>query len=74
MNALQGDMAEMAALNDKYKSEAMHNQRSAQSEIMKNNDTTKQLAQAENILRVRVNQVEEGRKEVSALIGENDQL
>lgn len=29
---------------------------------MKNNDTAKQISQAENIQRVRVNQVEEGRR------------
>lgn len=29
---------------------------------MKNNDTTKNIAQSENVLRVRINQVDEGRK------------
>ena len=38
---------------------------------MKNNDISKNIAQAENVLRIRVNQVEEGRKEVATLQGEN---
>jgi hypothetical protein len=36
---------------------------------MKNNETTKNINQAENVLRVRINQVEEGRKEVATLQG-----
>lgn len=36
---------------------------------MKNNDTNKNISQAENLLRVRINQVEEGRKEVTTLQG-----
>jgi hypothetical protein len=36
---------------------------------MKNNDTAKNISQAENVLRVRLNQVEEGRKEVASLQG-----
>ncbi len=38
---------------------------------MKNNDLAKNIGQAENVLRVRVNQVDEGRKEVAMLQGEN---
>lgn len=38
---------------------------------MKNNDTTKLLGQAENTLRLRIHQVEEGRNEIAALTEEN---
>lgn len=68
---LQGDIAEVAALSDKYKSEAIHYQRSAQAEAMRNNDLAKALNQAENTYRLRVNQVDEGNKEVAGLAGEN---
>lgn len=43
---LQTDIAETAALCDKYKSEALHYQKATQAEVMKNNDTNKLLAQA----------------------------
>ena len=64
---LQADIAEADALANKYKSEAIHYQKATQAEIMKNNDTVKLLGQAENTLRVRNNQVEEGRREIAAL-------
>jgi hypothetical protein len=41
---------------------------------MKNNDLAKNIGQAENVLRVRINQVDEGRKEVATLQGENEGL
>ena len=47
----------MNALADKYKSESLHYQRATQNEQMKNNDYAKNISQAENILRVRINQV-----------------
>ena len=69
LTRLQGDIAEVGALSEKYKSEAMHYQRSAQAEGMRNNDLTKALNQAENTFRLRVNQVDEGNKEVAGLAG-----
>lgn len=71
---LQTDIAEVNGLSEKYKSESLHYQRATQTEVMKNNETTKQIAQAENIQRVRINQVEEGRREVAKLHGENEGL
>ena len=71
---LQTDIAETAALCDKYKSEALHYQKATQSEVMKNNDTTKLLAQAEHTLKTRISQSEEGRKEVAALVAETQNL
>lgn len=62
IKSLQADIAEADALANKYKSEAIHNHKATQAEVMKNNDTTKALGQAENTLRVRIHQVEEGRK------------
>ena len=41
---------------------------------MKNNDLTKMLSQAEHTLKVRINQSEEGRREVAALSGETENL
>ena len=71
---LQTDIAEADALANKYKSEAIHYQKATQAEVMKNNDTTKVLGQAENTLRVRNHQVDEGRKEIAALNEENEHL
>ena len=45
----------------------MHYQKATQAEVMKNNDTTKLLGQAENTLRIRIYQVEDGRNEIAAL-------
>ena len=61
----------MAALSDKLKSEAIHYQRNTQAENMRNNDLDKALNQAENTHRLRVNQVDEGNKEVAGLAAEN---
>lgn len=72
--ALQNDIASVTALAEKYKSESLHYQRATQNEIMKNNDLAKNISQAENVLRVRVNQVDEGRREVATLQGENQGL
>ena len=41
---------------------------------MRNNDLQKALNQAENTHRLRVNQVDEGNKEVAGLRAENDKL
>ena len=41
---------------------------------MRNNDLSKNIKQAENILKVRRSQVEEGRVEISVLRNENDSL
>lgn len=41
---------------------------------MRNNDLAKALHQAENTHRLRVNQVDEGNKEVAGLSAENDKL
>lgn len=71
---LQTDIAEADALANKYKSEAIHCHKSTQAEVMRNNETTKLLGQAENTLRIRVNQVDEGRREVAALNEENENL
>jgi hypothetical protein len=56
-------------LAEKNKSESIHYQKATQAEVMRNNDLAKGLSQAENTLRVRINQVDEGNKEVSGLIG-----
>ena len=64
---LQSDIAETAALSEKYKSEMLHYQKATQGEVMKNNDTVKLINQAEHTLKVRIGQSEEGRKEVAAL-------
>ena len=74
----QADIAQLQAHNattsanaDQYRSEAIHNQKAAQAETMRNNDFTKTIKQAENMLKVRGSQVEEGHNEVNALKGEN---
>lgn len=59
---------------EQYRSEAIHNQKATQAEIMRNNDLSKNIKQAENILKVRRSQVEEGRVEISVLRNENDSL
>lgn len=71
---LQKDIAEIGALAEKYKSEALHYYKGGQAENMRNNDLQKTLNQADNTLRLRVNQVDEGNKEVAGLAGENDKL
>jgi hypothetical protein len=62
LKELQNDLAELSALNDKYKSEAQHFHKANQMEILKNNDLAKTLAHAENTLRTRDNQISEGKK------------
>lgn len=71
LSTLQKDIAEITALAEKYKSESIHYHKGTQAEIMRNNDLFKVLNQAENTLRLRVNQVDEGNKEVAGLQGEN---
>lgn len=55
---LQTEIAEINALCDKYKSEALHYHKACQGELMKNNELTKVLSQSENTMRVRINQTE----------------
>jgi chromosome segregation ATPase len=43
---IQGDIAEVNALCDKYKSEALHYHKAHQVEVMKNNEMVKILGQA----------------------------
>ena len=62
VKSLQTDIAEVGALCDKYKSESIHMHKSAQAEILRNNDYAKQLNHAENTLKTRINQVEIGRR------------
>ena len=69
--ALQSHNATTSANADQYRSEAIHNQKAGQAETMKNNDLSKLIKQAENMLKVRSSQVEEGRSEVTALKSEN---
>lgn len=64
----------MGGLSEKYKSEGLHYHKATQAEIMRNNDLTKTLNQAENTLRLRVNQVDEGNKELAGLTAENEKL
>jgi chromosome segregation ATPase len=64
---LQTDIAEVSALAEKYKSEAVHYQKATQAEVMRNNDLAKVLNQAENTHRLRMNQVDEGNREVAGL-------
>ncbi|MCB0370821.1 MAG: hypothetical protein KDD45_15715 [Bdellovibrionales bacterium] len=71
---LQKDIAEVGGLAEKYKSESIHYHKGTQAEIMRNNDLAKALNQAENTLRLRVNQVDEGNKEVAGLASENEKL
>jgi len=60
--SLQKDIAEVGGLSEKFKSEGLHYHKATQAEIMRNNDLTKVLNQAENTLRLRINQVDEGNK------------
>ena len=61
-------------MSDKFKSEALHYHKCHQAEVMKNNDLVKMLGQAENTLKVRINQIEEGKGEIAALRAENGSL
>lgn len=74
LTGLQKDIAEVGGLSEKFKSEGLHYHKATQAEIMRNNDLTKALNQAENTLRLRVNQVDEGNKELSGLTAENGKL
>lgn len=71
---LQKDIAEVSGKAQKFKSESIHYHKGTQAEIMRNNDLAKVLHQAENTHRLRINQVDEGNKEVSGLAAENDKL
>lgn len=64
----------MSGLAEKFKAESIHYYKSTQAEIMRNNDLSKALNQAENTHRLRINQVDEGNKEVTGLSAENDKL
>lgn len=61
-------------LNEKYKSENNHVQKSIQAEIIKNNGHNKNFKNAEYTLKVRAGQVEEATREVKALREENQSL
>lgn len=74
LSKYQSDNASLSANVEQYRSEAIHNQKATQAEIMRNNDLSKNIKQAENILKVRRSQVEEGRVEISVLRNENDSL
>lgn len=56
---LQKAVAELGLLNDKYKTENGHVQKSIQNEIIKNNNHTKNLKTAEYTYKVRTGQAEE---------------
>lgn len=62
------------ATNNKHKSEAAHFQKAIQTEIIRNTDIGKSLAQAENTLRVRDSQILAATKEVKNLDFENGSL
>lgn len=57
---LQNANASIEANVQQFKSQALHNQRATQAEVMKSNDLVKRLKQAEGALRVRKGQVDEG--------------
>jgi chromosome segregation ATPase len=71
---LQKAIAELSMLNEKYKAENCHVQKSIQSEIVKNNNHSKNLKGAEYTFKVRAGQVEEASREVKALREENQSL
>ena len=52
----------------------LHYQKATQGEVMKNNDTIKLISQADHTLKVRINQSEEGRREVAALTAQTENL
>ena len=71
---LQKAFTELGMLNEKYKAENVHVQKSIQAEIIKNNNHNKNLKNAEYTHKVRVGQVEEASREVKALKEENQSL
>lgn len=71
---LQQQTSEVGLLNEKYKTENQHVQRSTQAEILKNNNLAKSLKSAEYTSKVRGGQIEEADREVSALKEEKDSL
>lgn len=71
---LQKAIAELGMLNEKYRAENGHVQKTIQAEIIKNNNHVKNLKNAEYTHKVRVGQVEEAGREVKALREENQSL
>ena len=71
---LQKAMTELGLLNDKYKTENGHVQKSIQAEIIKNNNHVKNLKNAEYTQKVRAGQAEEADKEVKGLKNETQSL
>jgi chromosome segregation ATPase len=71
---LQQATSELGLLNDKYKTECQHVQKSTQAEIMKNNNLIKDLKNAEYTEKVRNGQIEQASGEVETLKGETDSL
>jgi chromosome segregation ATPase len=71
---LQADLAEAAALNNKFKSEAAHFLRSAQQEAARNNDLLRNISTGENTLRNRENQIGDARAQLDGLFQENTDL
>lgn len=57
IKSLQADIASTAALSDKFKSESLFNHKSTQNEVMNNNNLVRVLGNAENTLKIRLNQV-----------------
>ncbi len=68
---LQKAVAELGLLNEKYKAENGHVQKSIQSEIIKNNNHAKSLKNAEYTQKVRIGQTEEAAQEIRGLKDEN---
>lgn len=71
---LQQETSEISLLNEKYKTENQHIQRSTQAEILKNNNLVKSLKNAEYTSKVRGGQIEEADREVNALKEEKNSL
>ena len=71
---LQKAFTELGMLNEKYKAENVHVQKSIQAEIIKNNNHNKNFKNAEYTHKVRVGQVEEASREVKGLKEENQSL
>jgi chromosome segregation ATPase len=74
LSSLQNNIAETSGTADKHKVEALHYSKGTQAEVMRNNDLTKQLNQAENTLRLRNNQVAEGNNTIENISAENSKL
>ena len=74
VNSLNAEIAEASSANDKFKSESLHFHRATQNEVQKNNDLNKALNQAEGVLKTRICQVEDGRRQVEDLRNHNGEI